>query len=298
MERFFCQISHKPCTFQKWFYNWFLTLSWRCGAIFLQIGFIVFFFDSRAKARLIHLDSFLKPNFPRFFRKVKISWLSKNGLVIGTRRLVKTMGTFLKNLLTLPSSFFCFLKTSSLFFCVFFFVEHLVSFLLWWRLVVYLSQLSCQCCGHYFFAENSVSSLPLFFSFLNKLLLMLIFFVENGVTCVFTSKEVPDSIFRVFVDVVFFAKPSMFPFFFEVWFFLVCAFLYYNFFFFFVTFTCANNCSNLGSSMLEITEKVLLVHFTSPLNWLVYFCLTDPVWLTDLVLLYKPSLAYCFTLLY
>ena len=183
------------------------------------------FFDSRAKARLIHLDSFLKPNFPRFFRKVKISWLSKNGLVIGTRRLVKTMGTFLKNLLTLPSSFFCF--KLPVFFCVFFFCRTpCFFFFLWWRLVVYLSQLSCQCCGYYFFAENSVSSLPLFFSFLNKLLLMLIFFVENGVTCVFTSKEVPDSIFRVFVDVVFFAKPSMFPFFFQsLIFFGVCFFV-------------------------------------------------------------------------
>ena len=127
---------------------------------FYKLVLLCFFFDSRAKARLIYLDTFLKPNFPRFFRKVKISWLSKNGLVIGTRRSVKTMGTFLKNLLTL-SSFFCFKLPVFFFLCIFFFVEHLVFLFLWWRLVVYL----CQCCGHYFFAENSVSSLPLFFRF-------------------------------------------------------------------------------------------------------------------------------------
>ena len=44
VERFFYQISQKQCTFQKWFFNWFWTLGWSCGVIFLQIGFIVVFF--------------------------------------------------------------------------------------------------------------------------------------------------------------------------------------------------------------------------------------------------------------
>ena len=57
----------------------------KVGAIFLQICFVVFFFDSRAKARLIHLDLFLKADFLGFFRKVKIGLLSKNGHIVGTK---------------------------------------------------------------------------------------------------------------------------------------------------------------------------------------------------------------------
>ena len=79
----------------------------------------VFFFDSRAKARLIHLDSFLKPNFPMFFRKVKISWLSKNDRVIGARRLVKTMCHFSQKLADTPPPFF--VLNFQFFFVVYFF---------------------------------------------------------------------------------------------------------------------------------------------------------------------------------
>jgi hypothetical protein len=50
-----------------------------------------FFFDSRAKARLIHLDSFLKTDFSGFFRKVKISLLSKHGFKIGLECLVNAV---------------------------------------------------------------------------------------------------------------------------------------------------------------------------------------------------------------
>ena len=113
----------------------------------------VFFFDSRAKARLIHLDSFLKPNFPMFFRKVKISWLSKNDRVIGARRLVKTMCHFSQKLADTPPSFFCFKFPVFFLLCIFFFVVHLVSFFF----VVtcfYLSQLLCQCYGRYFFCRK------------------------------------------------------------------------------------------------------------------------------------------------
>ena len=51
----------------------------------------IVFFDSRAKARLIHLDSFLKADFLEFFRKVEISLLSKNGFKIGLECLVNAV---------------------------------------------------------------------------------------------------------------------------------------------------------------------------------------------------------------
>ena len=131
------------------------------------------------------------------------------------------MGTFPKNLLTLSSSFFCFKLPVFFFFCrtpCFFFSVVTFSCLL--ESVVVSVLWSLFFCRKFCFLPFS------FFSFLNKLLLMLVFFVENGVTYVFTSKEVPDSIFRVFVDVVFFAKPSMFPFFFQsLIFFGVCFFV-------------------------------------------------------------------------
>ena len=154
-----------------------------------------------------------------FFREVKISWLSKNDRVIGARRLVKNMCHFSQKH---ADSFFCFKFPVFFLSCIFFFGVHLVSFFLWWRLVVYLSQLSCQC--YVFFAENSVSFLPLFFSFLNKLLLMLIYFVENGVTCVFTSTEYQTQSFE-FLLMSFFCKTFPFFLFFKVCLFLVCAFL-------------------------------------------------------------------------
>ena len=83
---FFWQIDRKHCTFQKWFYNWSCTLSKVVEQFFCN-----FFFDSRAKAQLIHLDSFLKTDFLGFFRKVKISLLSKNGFKIGLECLVNAV---------------------------------------------------------------------------------------------------------------------------------------------------------------------------------------------------------------
>jgi len=66
--------------------NWSCTLSKVVEQFFCK-----FFFDSRAKARLIHLDSFLKADFLGFFRKVKISLLSKNGFKIGLECLVNAV---------------------------------------------------------------------------------------------------------------------------------------------------------------------------------------------------------------
>ena len=86
---FFWQIDRKQCTFQKWFYNWSCTFS----KVVEQFS-VISFFDSCAKARLIHLDSFLKADFLRFFRKVKVNLLSKNGFKIGLEYLVDAVFGF------------------------------------------------------------------------------------------------------------------------------------------------------------------------------------------------------------
>jgi len=80
VERFFWQIDRKHCTFQNGFIIGLVRLV-RLEQLFCN--FFFFFYCSRAKAQLIHLDSFLKDDFLEFFRKVKISLLSKNGFKIG-----------------------------------------------------------------------------------------------------------------------------------------------------------------------------------------------------------------------
>ena len=84
-----------------------------------------------------------------------------------------------------------------------------------------------------------------------------------------------------FLLMSFFCKTFYVPFFFSksdfFWCVLFCSII---FSFFFVTFSCANNCSNLGSSMLEIRKKfywftllahwatgLLLPHWPSCVNW-------------------------------
>ena len=69
--------------------NGFIIGPVRLVRLWSNFSAIVFFFcDSRAKARLIHLDSFWKADSLGFFRKVKISLLSKNGFKIGLECLI------------------------------------------------------------------------------------------------------------------------------------------------------------------------------------------------------------------
>ena len=134
------------------------------------------------------------------------------------------MGTFLKNLLTLPSSFF--VLNFQFFFYVFFFCRtpcffsSVVTFDCLLKSGVVSVLWSLFFCRKFCFLPSS------FFSFLNKLLLMFNFFCRKWCNVRFCFKRsTRTQSFEFLLMSFFFAKPSMFPFFFQsLIFFGVCFF--------------------------------------------------------------------------